>query len=208
MTSAPPPPGPENEPVEPTEPPGRTEPAGTTGPAGTTEPTEPAEQNGQDGAAGDGSRRDSQPLSAQDVERRFADLVGTLGPLDGSSPIQDATGTPAARGIAGRVVRGAEASEAPGALGGPRDYAVEDPDEEEGYVPPEPEPVEVTEPKRVFAGLLAFAPVVVLLGAVILGRHLSTPLLLALGALFVGGVLWFVSLLPQDRDPQDPGAVV
>lgn len=158
------------------------------------------------------------PLPDAEVDRRFKDLIGSLGeqaslgvddPLSGpTATLLDATDTASVRGIFGDASESLTGSTPPWPDAGPRDYAVAEPEDEEGYTPPEPEPIEVREPKRVFAGLLALAPILVGIVAVFADIWLSTATLLVMAGCFIVGVVWFMLLLPHDRDPHDPGAVV
>jgi hypothetical protein len=82
-------------------------------------------------------------------------------------------------------------------------------DDEGHFVPPDPPPVEVSDPRRraAWAGLFG-APLVMLI-AVVLGWQFPGWLMLGLVAAFVGGFVYLVATMP-DRPPGDGdnGAVV
>lgn len=82
-----------------------------------------------------------------------------------------------------------------------------DEDEEERFVPPEPPPVPLAEPKRMAAWAGLFVSPTVLLIAVVVGTTLPGWLSTLLVGWFVGGFLYLVAKMPRGpRDPGDDGA--
>jgi hypothetical protein len=95
-----------------------------------------------------------------------------------------------------------------GAPPGPRDYTVAEPDDDEGYVPPEPAPLGAGEPLLVLAWIGAVgAPLGLLLTAMFWPGAPFTAVL-ALVALFVASAVYLVFRLPKERDGHDDGARV
>ncbi len=130
-------------------------------------------------------------LSDEDVDHRFAALTKDFAELPG---------------LDRRVVRSPVTDDL--VQVGPRDHAPSvDEDDEEGYEPPDPE-VHVADRRRVVAWALVVAPVVVALALILSGQYIGPLLISALGACVFGGAVWLVTLLPQQRDDDDSGAVV
>jgi hypothetical protein len=88
-------------------------------------------------------------------------------------------------------------------------YVAEEPDEEDGYVPPEPPPLPRVEPDRMLAWVGVLGSPVVLLCALIFSISMPAWLGYLLVAGFVGGFLYLVVKMPREpRDPWDDGAQV
>lgn len=84
---------------------------------------------------------------------------------------------------------------------------VDDPWEDEGFVPPEPPPVPQPPPVRLAAWLGLFGSPAVLLLALVLGIDLPAPLAYGLVVAFVGGFGYLVVHMQHGpRDPGDDGA--
>ena len=82
-------------------------------------------------------------------------------------------------------------------------------DDDEHFVPPEPEPIPVLDPRRRAAWAGLFGSPLVMLVAVVLGWHLPAWSMLLLVAGFVGGFVYLVATMTGDRPgPGDDGAVV
>ncbi|MFC0456587.1 hypothetical protein ACFFGR_08510 [Arthrobacter liuii] len=93
-----------------------------------------------------------------------------------------------------------------GSTGGPRDYEVDDGDEE--FVPEEPPSLAGTEPLTMLAWLGAVGGPVALLLSAMFWR--SAPLLAIVGivAVFVLGTVYLIMKLPQEKNGDDDGARV
>ena len=82
-------------------------------------------------------------------------------------------------------------------------------DDEGHFVPPEPPPVHVADPRRRAAWLGLFGSPLVMLVAVVLGWQLPGWLMLGLAGAFVGGFVYLVATMSNRREgPGDDGAVV
>jgi hypothetical protein len=110
-------------------------------------------------------------------------------------------------------------SDAPfgGRFGDPRAFATPDeeildevePDDEEGYVPPEPPPLPTLAPDRGLAWAGVFGSPAVLLVCLILSISIPTWLGYLLVVGFVGGFVYLVLQMPREpRDPWDDGAQI
>jgi hypothetical protein len=97
---------------------------------------------------------------------------------------------------------------APDAASGPRDYIVEEPDEDEGYVPPEPEPLGAGEPLLVLAWIGAVGSPLGLLLTAMLWRGAPFAAVLGMVVLFVASAVYLLFRLPKERDGYDDGARV
>jgi hypothetical protein len=97
---------------------------------------------------------------------------------------------------------------APEGPSGPRDYFVEEPDEDEGYVPPEPEPLGAGEPLLVLAWIGAVGAPLGLLLTAMLWRGAPFAAVLGMVVLFVASAVYLLFRLPKDRDGYDDGARV
>ena len=148
--------------------------------------------------------------SDADVEASWAEMTARLGPLWSAdeaqtpasfeSAIPDATApTPPAP---------APAPQVEGTVGGPRDYSVEE-DDDEGYVPPEPEPIDASDPISTMAWAAAVGGPLLTIVCLVLWS--DAPRALYIGTL-VASVLGWVTLMwrmPRDRSGSDgDGAVV
>ncbi|TJY70709.1 CvpA family protein [Arthrobacter sp. CAU 1506] len=96
----------------------------------------------------------------------------------------------------------------PGTPSGPRDYFVEEPDDDEGYVPPEPEPLGAGEPLLVLAWIGAVGSPLGLLLTAMLWRDAPFAAVLGMVVLFVASAVYLLFRLPQERDGYDDGARV
>lgn len=148
--------------------------------------------HGDGTAAPEPHGRDGQGPSDEEVDRRFAELMAGFAPGEPEAP------SPAP----------APPSE-PGTVGGPRDYTVaEEPDE--GFVPPEPEPIGSADPLLVIAWVAAIgAPIAFILLLVLWSTAPGIVWVTALLAMLAGWgvVIW---RLPRSRNPSDgdDGAVL
>jgi hypothetical protein len=87
--------------------------------------------------------------------------------------------------------------------------AVDEDDEEEGYVPPEPPPLPTLAPDRGLAWAGVFGSPAVLLACLILSISIPTWLGYLLVVGFVGGFIYLVLQMPREpRDPWDDGAQI
>jgi hypothetical protein len=78
---------------------------------------------------------------------------------------------------------------------------------EERFVPPEPPPVPLAEPRRLAAWAGLFVSPAVLLIAVVVGWTLPSWVSMLLVGWFIGGFLYLVAKMPRGpRDPGDDGA--
>lgn len=92
---------------------------------------------------------------------------------------------------------------------GPRDYAsLDEPEEDEGYIPDEPPPLGSGDPLTVLAWVAAAGGPILLLLFAMFWR--GAPLAATLGvlALFLAGAGYLVTRLPKQRDIGDDGAEV
>lgn len=129
--------------------------------------------------------------SDEEIERRFRELTAGLGASAGSGSEDAGERHPRERAL------------------GPRDQLEADAaDDDDSWVPPEPEPVEIHDPRRLLAALLVVAPVLVAVLTAVMGHQLRPLTIGALGGSVLVGVVWSVTLLPRERDTDDPGAVV
>src|SRR5699024_8273103 len=93
-------------------------------------------------------------------------------------------------------------------LGGPRDFSLA-PEPEEGYVPPEPEPIDVSDPFRVSAWVATIGGPLALLAFAIFWPSAPPFAWIACLVLAVAGGVTLAWRLPRHRtDPDDDGAVV
>lgn len=92
-------------------------------------------------------------------------------------------------------------------LPGPRDYSVEELDDE-GYVPPEPAPLGAGEPLLVLAWIGAVGAPLGLLLTAMFWRGAPFAAVLGMVALFVASAVYLLYRLPQERDGYDDGARV
>lgn len=81
-------------------------------------------------------------------------------------------------------------------------------DDEGHFIPPDPPPVRVTDPRRRAAWLGLFGAPLVMLVAVVFGWQLPGLVMFVLSAGFVGGFVYLVARMPKHRGPGDDGAVV
>ncbi|GAA4758332.1 hypothetical protein GCM10023350_50090 [Nocardioides endophyticus] len=105
-----------------------------------------------------------------------------------------------------------------GRFGDPRAFAtpdeeiadeVEQADEEEGYVPPEPPPLPTIAPDRGLAWAGVFGSPLVLLVCLIVSISIPTWLGYLLVVAFVGGFVYLVLQMPREpREPWDDGAQI
>ncbi|HXF03035.1 MAG TPA: hypothetical protein VN601_08595 [Arthrobacter sp.] len=96
----------------------------------------------------------------------------------------------------------------PDAPSGPRDYIAEEPDDDEGYVPPEPEPLGAGEPLLVLAWVGAVGSPLGLLLTAMLWRGAPLAAVLGMVVLFVASAVYLLFRLPKERDGHDDGARV
>lgn len=81
------------------------------------------------------------------------------------------------------------------------------PDDEEGFVPPEPGPLPIPAPDRGIAWLGVFGAPVVLLVSLLVGIDLPTWVGWLLVIWFVGGFVYLVHQMPREpRSPWDDGS--
>jgi len=80
-------------------------------------------------------------------------------------------------------------------------------DDEGHFVPPEPPPVVVQDPRRRLAWAGLFGSPLIMLVSVVLGWKLPDWLMFGLAASLVGGFVYLVATMPK-RGPGDDGAVV
>ncbi len=81
-------------------------------------------------------------------------------------------------------------------------------DDEGHFVPPDPPPVHVTDPRRRAAWAGLFGAPLIMLVAVVLGWTLPGWAMLGLAGGFAGGFVYLVATMPNRRGPGDDGAVV
>jgi hypothetical protein len=82
-------------------------------------------------------------------------------------------------------------------------------DDDGHFVPPDPPPVHVNDPRRRAAWFGMFGSPFVMLVAVVLGWQLPGWLMLGLAGAFAGGFVYLVATMPDRRGgPGDDGAVV
>ncbi len=91
---------------------------------------------------------------------------------------------------------------------GPRDHALEEPDDDEGFVPEEPPPLGSGDPLLILAWIGAAGGPITLLLFAMFWRDAPLAATLGLLALFLGGAGYLVTRLPQHRDIGDDGAEV
>lgn len=90
---------------------------------------------------------------------------------------------------------------------GPRDYVVEEVDED--FVPPTPQPFSTSEPALVAGWAAAVGAPIILLLSAIFWRSIPLVFVIGLVVVFLGGVAYLLSRLPEHRDHNDgDGAVV
>lgn len=142
-----------------------------------------------------------------EVDRRFAELTAGLADAVGIDVPSDEAPSPGDVGSAGLTAPDEERAGPGDGLGGPRDYSLaEEPDE--GFEPPEPEPLGSAEPVMVLAWLgAAGGPLVFLLLVLLWPSAPSAAWWATLVATLAGWgvVVW---RLPRHRDGDDDGAVV
>jgi len=97
-------------------------------------------------------------------------------------------------------------STGPGAVTGPRDYEVEDTEEE--FIPDEPAALGSGNPMVNLAWTMAAGGPIGLLLCVIFFRSAPAFVYIGLVALSIIGVVYLVTRLPTERDPGDDGARV
>jgi hypothetical protein len=172
---------------------------------------------------GDGAR---EPSDA-DVEASWAEITARLGPL-GEGLTQEAAELERLNRSAEPGPAGGGADDIDGdadgdgdhldndpdptgstpAVGpGPRDYGVDETEEDDGYVPPEPEPLDTSDPLVTMAWIGAIGGPVATVLALILWA--GAPQLFYVGALVCSLVGWGILLWRMPKDPSDDdGAVV
>lgn len=197
--------------------PGTVSPAGGSGPPGQGEPdgqNQPSDQ-GHDGAASGEDRGGTRPGD----NHHGGNHHGGRGPADRGRVIRPAGFTshdePAGRaGAETNQARGSAAKDepAPGS-GGPRDYALDEPgdDEDDGYIPPPLPPQPGLDPVAKGAWLALFGGPGYLLIATLVGWQITGWAALAALIAFVAGFVVLVIRLgdgPSKRDGPDQGAVV
>ncbi|CAM3260712.1 hypothetical protein OCAE111667_00120 [Occultella aeris] len=171
---------------------------------------------------GDGAR---EPSDA-DVEASWAEITARLGPLGEGLTEQAADlerlNRSAEPGLAGAADDAGDAgdepdddldddpdrTEATSAVGpGPRDYGVDETEDDHGYVPPEPEPLDTSDPLVTMAWIGAIGGPVATVLALILWA--GAPQLFYVGALVCSLIGWGILLWRMPKDPSDDdGAVV
>lgn len=156
------------------------------------------------GARTPGPDDEQDPTSdADDVDARFAEITASLGdltvpPADAEERRSEGPADPA------------PPDAAPPPEPGPRDYVVQD-DDEDGYTPPEPEPLSTGDPVVAIGWVAVLAPLVLVLVYLMLWRGMPAALLGLAGVAFVLGVGVLVWRMPSRRSPEDDddnGAVV
>lgn len=150
-----------------------------------------------------------------DLEARWADLTARLGPLDTGGlddlPEHADHSSPGDQGVLDGAADTYPAVPAggPPVPSGPRDYAVEEPEEGPGFIPPDPGPVLTGSSRNTMPWIGAVGgPIAVLLMLVLWPAAPPVAYLAALIASIAGmAVLWW--RLPVHRDSSgDDGAVV
>jgi hypothetical protein len=87
--------------------------------------------------------------------------------------------------------------------------AVDDREDEDRFVPPDPPPLPRTTPDRLLAWAGVFGSPLVLLASLLLSFSISGWIAYVLVAAFVGGFVYLVVKMPREpRDPWDDGAQV
>ncbi|MFH5823018.1 hypothetical protein [Georgenia sp. AZ-5] len=173
------------------------------------------------GPTRDGEQDPHESLDDATVAARWAELTAELGELqvpadDGgtrlgrSGPDAAAAASPTPAGEAAPELRaGPSGPAAPVPLPGPRDYSPAEDDEDEGYVPPEPEPLTHADPALTLGWVLAVGSVLLGFVLAVVWRPLPDGVLGGLGAALVGGVALLLWRMPARRDDdRDDGAVV
>lgn len=129
-------------------------------------------------------------LSSDDIDAAFAGITAELGP-SGLTPEA--------------IVPGPEGGTT---QGGPRDYAVAD--VEEGFVPPEPEPLDTSDTFLVSGWLALGGGLLSLLLLVVLWPGVPRPALAVAALIAVGGAAILTWRMPRHsrHDDDDNGAVV
>ncbi len=140
---------------------------------------------------------DDKPSGADDP--RWDELVENFRTLDQGTPRE-----PSAAEREAQLRR--LFSTGPGAVTGPRDYEVEDTEEE--FVPQEPAALGSGNPMLNLAWTTAVGGPIGLLLCVIFFRSAPTFVYVALVALSIAGVIYLLRRLPTERDPGDDGARV
>ncbi|TRW47165.1 hypothetical protein [Georgenia yuyongxinii] len=156
-------------------------------PAVADPPRDPARGTSADGPSTEGPRPDGPGNTVGWTDDGTADAVGRVDAASG-----------AGAGASGALP-----------LPGPRDY-VADEDDDEGYVPPEPEPLSHADPALTLGWVAAVGSVVVAIVLAILWRPLPTTVLTVLGLTMLAGVALLLWRMPDGSDPDDrsDGAVV
>lgn len=151
-------------------------------------------------SAPDGNPREPE-LDDETVASRWAELTASLGPLDVPAPAPatpEEPPAPSAPAVDEPVARPL----------GPRDY-LEDEDEE-GYVPPEPEPLSHADPALTLGWVATVVSLLTGLVLALVWRPLPDAVFAVLGGVLVAGVGLLLWRMPAGRDHDDPsgGAVV
>ena len=148
-------------------------------------------------------RMDPSPreLTPEEVDAQWARLVSDW------HPATDSTGS----GLSGRLIRrfddASDRTAAPSSPLGPRDYSVDEELLDDGFVPPEPPPIprpRHTIDRIAWAGTLGGPALLVANHVLGWGSWIGG----AGVAAFMGGFILLVARMRNDRDPDDPGAVV
>lgn len=190
------------------------------------------------GPTRDGEHDSSDSLDDATVAARWAELTASLGELDlpaTTDPPRDLPRGPTPDGgpgatqadgpgntvgwpddgtadAVGRIDAAGGATTGPAGelpLPGPRDYLAPE-DGEEGYVPPEPEPLTHADPALTLGWVAAVGAVVVGIVLAVAWRPLPTSVLTALGLTMLAGVALLLWRMPDgsDHDDRSDGAVV
>ncbi|MGF6836008.1 hypothetical protein QF015_004210 [Paenarthrobacter sp. TE4293] len=89
---------------------------------------------------------------------------------------------------------------------GPRDFEVDDEDEDDAFVPEEPPSLAGTEPLTMLAWVGAVGGPVALLLTAMFWRSAPLTAILGIVAAFVASVVFLIMRLPQDKNEDDDGA--